>query len=289
MSHHRLRAKDPLERLALRVLRSRGWRSHRVETSVGPIHALETQGKGARGDWVLIHGFGASGYQFAPLARLLRPEVSRLLVPDLPAHGASAVPHGGMHPDTLHAGFFEAMDAMIQKPSTLVGNSMGGYAAIRFALERPEKVSRLILCSPGGAQMTEAELIEFKKVFDVVRHKDAALFVDRLLGRRSPLRHLLAFNVKARLSRPEMRTLMGLITPERLLDPAQLAQLKMPILMVWGANDGILPEYHRHFFERHLPAHAQVVVPPRVGHSPHLDAPKLLAREFLRFTENAPA
>lgn len=267
----------------LKALHLQGFVSRRVRTAVGYTHVLEAQGDGDLPPVVLLHGFAASGVQMVPLLVRLRRHVRRLLVPDMPGHGFSEVPVTGANRATLEVGLRETLDAMVQEPVVLFGNSMGGLAAIRYALERPEHVRRLVLCSPGGAAMEQSELDEFRSVFMVDSHSEAVQFVDRLLGRRSPLRHVLAVSVRRKLDRPHLGELIGSVTPEDFLLPEQLADLRMPILMVWGRNDEILPRAHRYFFVSHLPEHAHVIEPERMGHSPYLESPRELTRHILGF------
>ncbi len=271
------------ERVARRYLRMRGFVSREIETSLGTTHVLEAPGQGELPPVVLLHGFAASGTQMLPLLLRLQKSVQKLIVPDLPGHGFSAEPSGGLESDGLRSGLFETLDAVIDEPVVLFGNSMGGYAAITYALERRALVQRLILCSPGGAGMQQAELDEFRKVFDVNSHGEALQFVDRLLGKRSPARHVMAMSVRRRFTNSYLRNLMACLTPEDLLSADQLQTLDMPIMMVWGQEDQILPDHNREFFRTHLPTHAQIIEPAGLGHSPYLESPAALTRHILRF------
>lgn len=277
------------ERVARRYLRMRGFTSRDIPTSVGTAHVLEAEGTGRLPPLVLLHGFGASGVQMLPILVRLQKHSRRLLVPDLPGHGFSEVPEGGAPSAALRAGLLETLDQIVDEPMVLFGNSMGGFAAISYATERPEHVSNLILCSPGGARMAQHELDEFRTVFQVDSHKDALEFVDRLLGRRSPFRHAIALSVRRRMATPHLQALMASVTPEDLLLPDHLEALSMPILMVWGENDGILPEHNRDFFRTHLPEHAEVVEPAHLGHSPYLESPGALTQLIVRFLDGGRA
>lgn len=276
------------ERVARRYLRMRGFTSRDVQTSVGTAHVLEAPGQGSLPPLVLLHGFGASGVQMLPILVRLQRHSRRLLVPDLPGHGFSEVPKGGAMAEGLRQGLLETLDQIIDEPVVLFGNSMGGFAAITYAVERRAKVSHLILCSPGGARMAQHELDDFRRVFDVDTHADALEFVDRLLGKRSPFRHAMALSVRRRMRTPHLRALIGSVTPEDLLLPNHLSDLDMPILMVWGDRDGILPEHNREFFRAHLPEHAEIVEPAQLGHSPYLESPGALTRLILRFLSDGP-
>ncbi len=265
------------------TLRALGFQPRYFDTSIGRTHALVAQSQGPHGQLVLLHGFAASGAQFLPLLIRLKPKMSKLIVPDLPAHGFSDAPEAAMNSEGMTRGLFETLDAAIGDPVTLFGTSMGGWAALRYALARPSNVKRLILCSPGGASMNEEEIQALQQVFNVSSTDEARVFVDRLLGRRSPLRFVLAPGVQKTMSRPSFKKLLGSVEPQQLIQPEELSSLKMPILMIWGQQDGILPRTHRDFFVKNLPEHAQIVEPDGLGHSPHFDQPQMLVEHIERF------
>lgn len=273
----------PTERLARRLFHATGYTSHEVETSTGRVHYLQCVGKGTLPPIVLVHGFAASAVQLAPLVRLLRPATSLITLVDLPGHGFSEKPRGGFDTDALLQGILEALDHVIQVPAVLLGNSMGGYVALRFALRSPAKVAKLVLVSPGGAAMDQATLDEMRKPFHVRSHADALHFVDSLLGQRSKLRHLFAISARQRLSRPDLMGVLDAIRVDQLLAPTDVAGLAMPTLCVWGQGDRILPRANLEFFRAHLPGDARVVEPAGVGHSPYLEQPRALAQLVIDF------
>ena len=59
--------------------------------------------------------------------------------------------------------------------------------------------------------------------------------------------------------------------------------LTMPVLLLWGAEERVLPSSGLAFFREHLPAHARVEVVAGVGHSPQVDDCDGTARRLLAF------
>lgn len=129
-------------------------RRHRVETSLGDITVAEV-GEGPV--LVMLHGGGpgASGvsnyHQNLPaLARRFR-----VVLPDQPGFGGSYRPteddldERSITEITVDA-LFQALDALGIEEFHLLGNSLGGAAAIAMAQTRPERVTRLVLMAPGG-------------------------------------------------------------------------------------------------------------------------------------------
>lgn len=272
------------DHLARASLQARFFRSRRIRTSVGRMHMLEADGDGRLPPLVLLHGLSSNACHYWPLVWHVRPHVRRLILPDLPGHGFSDAPIGGIRSDTLAAGLRETLDAVLDEPAIIFGNSLGALAAIRYARHRPERVKGLFLCSPGGAPMQGEELTRFLDTFRMETHASAVAFVDRVFGRRHNLRHVLAWGVKQRMRHPTVRGLLAAATaPDSLLSPEDLAALKMPVSLSWGRRDGVLPREHFEFFRQHLPPHAVVHEPPHHGHSPYLEDARGVGRAIISF------
>lgn len=263
----------------------RGFRSRMVPTSFGRIHAYEGRGQGALPIGVFLHGFSASGAQFGRLMSRLTGSFQRLVAIDLPAHGLSEVPRRQVDYAALRDGLVEALDTLLPygARASIIGNSMGGFAAIRYANFRPERVESLVLVSPGGAAMAPEELDELRSLFEMENMADAIDFLDRLFAKRPPLRRLIARFLMRHMGRPQFRSLIGSLDTSILLRPEELSGLRCPTLFVWGGQDDILPPASRDFFLAHLPSHAVIRQPPEFGHSPQLEHPKPLAQLIVQF------
>ncbi|MBX3269090.1 MAG: alpha/beta hydrolase [Sandaracinaceae bacterium] len=271
------------DRVLLEGLKLRGYRSVRVPTSVGKLHAIEARGGGDLPPIVVLHGLSAAGQYYENLMSRVRPHVRRVVAPDLPGHGYSELPARGLNHDTLGAGLREGLDQLLTEPSIVFGNSLGGIAAVRYAAERPERVLGLMLAAPGGAPMDDEELTTFVDGFRLHDHKKALDFVDKLFHRPHPMRHVLAWGVRQQFGRSGIDDLLRSITPRDLLRPDELAGLEMPVFMLWGEADRVLWPEHRRFFEEHLPAHAEVHRIEEYGHVPHMSHPDCLAARLLEF------
>ncbi len=261
----------------------RGHRSRWVDTEVGRVHLLDIRGRGTLPPVVILHGFSAAGAHYAPLIFRLARHVERVIAPDLPAHGLSEVP-SNLGAGSIRDGLFAALDAVLDRPAVVVGNSMGGLAAVHYAHSRPERVAGLVLISPAGAHSSSDEVEQLRSVFRVPSHRAALEFVDRLFPRRSRLRHLYALGVRSKFRRPAMQRLLSAMEHE-IVPPEILAGLAVPTLVIWGGAERILPRTHLEFYRRHLPIHARFEEPKDFGHTPFLDRADEVAariRHFMR-------
>lgn len=111
-----------------------------------------------------LHGFTGSGLDFEPLAQNMLNELS-WCAPDLMGHGKSPVSED-LNDYTLSAHIkyldeiVKSTDFLSSSPFVLLGYSMGGRLALRYALERPELVGKLILvgATPGIENPEERKL-----------------------------------------------------------------------------------------------------------------------------------
>ncbi len=125
--------------------------------------AFKTRNKGAKGAAPIIYLHGAmsdaSVWQMlsAKLARAI-PDREGFMI-DLPGHGETTAPHHERIEDYAVA-VLEFMEARGSETAVLVGHSMGGAIAQQIAIERPEKVERLVLLATGARLGVSPQIIE---------------------------------------------------------------------------------------------------------------------------------
>lgn len=272
------------ERLGRIVLQRRGISSGHVTTPLGRLHTYDAPGKGDLPTTVLLHGLGSAATPFGQVLAHLQGHVRRIVAPDYPGHGFSL--HGGterLTPARLFESVAMALDSTVTEPAIVVGNSLGGAVALRYALERPSRVRALVLVSPAGARGTDEEWRALKASFDVRTRAQARAFLQRIYHRPPWFLELLLHELPETTARRAVRELLESATMDDAPEPEALTALKMPILLVWGRSERLLPETHFEYFSRHLPKHAVIERPDGFGHCPHFDAPRVLARRIVTF------
>ena len=110
---------------------------------------------------VLLHGGGPGATGISNFSRNVADLVGegyRVVVPDLPGFGRSTKGVDGSDPfGDLALAVRGLLDVLDIERAHLVGNSYGGAAALRLALDRPDRVDRLVLMGPGGIGTTRAK------------------------------------------------------------------------------------------------------------------------------------
>jgi pimeloyl-ACP methyl ester carboxylesterase len=271
------------ERLGRYALRRRGVRTRWLHTPLGRIHAYDVKGMGSLPTTVLLHGIGSNATPFARVLARLAPHVRRVVAPDYPGHGFSPAPRAALTPEALFDALSRALDDALDEPAIVVGNSLGGALAVHYAMARPDRVRALVLVSPAGARSTDDEWRALKGAFEFDSRAEALAFLHRVYHRTPWLARLVAHELPGAVRRRVVRDLFAAASNDHAASPEGLAALPMPVLLVWGRSERLLPDSHFHYYARHLPKHAVVERPEGFGHCPHVDAPEAMAARILEF------
>lgn len=143
---------EGLHRLAARAA---GLEQRSVQVGNTTLHYYEG-GPNHKHTLVLLHDLGDDKNAFVTAVRTLTPHY-RVILPDLPAHGANAFVDGedyslqGQHRQLQQ--FFSAITA---NRFVIGGHGLGGHLASYFAQQEPQKIEGLILLGSTGLQLTEA-------------------------------------------------------------------------------------------------------------------------------------
>jgi 2-hydroxy-6-oxonona-2,4-dienedioate hydrolase/4,5:9,10-diseco-3-hydroxy-5,9,17-trioxoandrosta-1(10),2-diene-4-oate hydrolase len=125
--------------------------SERVVTVAGKKLFVAEAGNGPA--VVMLHGGGPGASGVSNYSRNIEALARhhRVIVPDLPGYGRSAKGLDQQDPFGYLADSIRGLlDEMSINTADLIGNSLGGSAALRLALDTPDRVRRLILMGPGG-------------------------------------------------------------------------------------------------------------------------------------------
>jgi pimeloyl-ACP methyl ester carboxylesterase len=261
----------------------RGMKSRWIDAAGLRVHVYDGAGGGTLPPMVLFHGLGSAGAAFARMTSRLRPHVSRIVIPELPGHGFSARDERPITPELLLDTTTAAVDAVLDEPAVVYGNSLGGALAIKYALRRPERVKALVLVSPAGAPLPDDEWRELVAAFDVPSPREALVFLRRLYHRPPWFLALIAREFPHVLAKPAVREILESATNVHAPSPDELGSLSMPVLFLWGRSEKLLPASALRYFRAHLPPHAVVEEPEGFGHTPQFEEPDRLADRILDF------
>jgi pimeloyl-ACP methyl ester carboxylesterase len=233
---------------------------------------------------VLIHGLALDQRIWGDLPQSLS-QTHQVLTYDLRGHGRSFAPETGYSFRDLVADLNELIAALEMPNVTLIGHSLGGAVAIKFALQHPAKVSKLILAAPHVVGYTDYQ--GWPNVYRTARMIDLdqariSWETFRLFGKLedgSPEKELFLKCLK------EFPATMWLDTQAgRYIDESDLKivdKLTAPTLLLCGREDlDFLPVAK--LINAQLP-HGSLFEIPDCGHMIHLEKPEIFRRELATF------
>ncbi len=181
----------------------------------------------------------------------------RVIVPDMPGYGSSSKGINAEDPfGDLADSMLGLLDALQIERAHVMGNSLGGACALRMALDRPERVGRLVLMGPGGVGISESKptdglkrllgyyagegptLEKLRKFICEDLVYDSSWVTESLLRER--FEASIAPEVVANPPLRAPKDLEGFKRLDFLLDP-RLPALNNPTLVLWGTEDRVNP------------------------------------------------
>ncbi|MBW3634310.1 MAG: alpha/beta fold hydrolase, partial [Chloroflexi bacterium] len=237
----------------------------------GPPDAPETM--------VFLHGLGGSQSTWASVLGDFAGS-HRVAAVDLPGHGASDKPS----PDvtdysipSLAAKVGEVLEKLELTPAVLLGHSLGGATALQLALDRPKLVRGLVLVDSAGlGPEISGELLNLVES-DPSREESRRLMELYFQDRRFVLERGIDDMLAARMSPGADAAVKSIAASafsrdgQRHVLVDRLGELEIPVLVVWGEVDRVIPASHAVAATAALPA-SWLEVMEGVGHVPQVEA-----------------
>ena len=256
-----------------------------------PGFRIEYMESGSGEPLVLLHGIAADKDHWTRVAPYLTPRF-RVIAVDLPGFGESDKPMDRHYTGRDQVGYLhEIVGALGLTSFHLGGNSMGGMIAARYAAAYPGEVKSLWLLAPAGVGTGPAgelaklkpgdrvplfarSLPELEQTLLLVtsKHPYIPRAVKRVLADRAaadyPLHMKIFYEINEEwAAAPLDKTVAGLQTPTRI---------------VWGEEDRLLPVANAEQLHAVMPS-SSVLQLPGIGHVPMLEAPQVVAEDYLAF------
>ena len=191
---------------------------------------------------VLVHGLGGRAEDWAELMPQLVRDHHHVYALDLPGYGRSQWPRNAQYSIPELSGAVEAfMNNMRLEKTDLGGWSMGGWIAMRVALDEPQRIRRLVIFDSAGLKF---DLNWDTSLFEPDTPQKLRALDDLLMPTPPPavpgFVERAIFRYVKRHGWVVRRNMNSLLTQKDLLD-GQLGALKMPMLIVWGKQDHLIP------------------------------------------------
>ncbi len=240
---------------------------------------------------VLIHGLAASLYSWRYTIVPLAQAGFRVIAFDNRGFGFSDKPAQGYANATYAGVLFGLLDSLGVSDAVLVGHSMGGAIAAEAALMRPDRARGLVLVDAAGLGVRWPFMLRVARwpvvgaLFNGLRGRSAtARILKALYADPSRITNQDVDQYYAPLAEPGFgRSLRGVLREFR-FDGLQgrLGQIQTPTLVMWGAQDGLIPATVGHAMVSGL-GHAALERFSGVGHALPEEAPAVFNRALLTF------
>ena len=238
---------------------------------------------------LLIHGFPHDHALWEPQLDGLQ-DAARVIAPDLRGFGLVEEIPQVMTMDDYAADIKALLDQLGIEKAVIGGLSMGGYVALAFAANYPEALRGLVLCNTravadneqaragryataqkaldeGMVPIAEAMLPKMISERSALANPDLSMAVENLIARQSP--EAVAAAARGMAIRPDRTTV--------------LADIKVPVLVITGSADTLIPPAESEAMASKIPD-CEVVVIPNVAHLSNLEDPEAFnaaVRKFL--------
>jgi pimeloyl-ACP methyl ester carboxylesterase len=275
------------------------WRRHLRQLDIdGTAVNLVDYGEGSPGKHpvVLIHGLGGCWQNWLENIRPIADAGRRVVALDLPGFGYSEMPRE----EISISGYGRCINAVCDELDlgevVFAGHSMGAFSACETAIQFPERVERIVLISSAGmttSDLAHQPILAGARVVAALGTRAAAssrqVVVRKRLRRplyasfiRYPdlIRTDFLFEITQGSGRPgfhpALTAIFGYDFRER------LPEIGVPVLILWGSDDMLVPDSDAGEFERLIPDSRKVVLED-TGHSAMMERPQTVNELILEF------
>jgi pimeloyl-ACP methyl ester carboxylesterase len=255
---------------------------------------------------VLLHGIGSDSRTWHPVIPGLVARGYRVIAPDFLGHGASAKPRADYSLGGFANGLRDLLTILDIDAATIVGHSFGGGVAMQFAYQYPERTDRVMLVGSGGLGRDVHPLLRGLTLPGASFALAVAVTTPFRQSGGLALRVLHKVGVPGAVDLAELATVYTTLTGSEarraflhvlraavdwrgqvvtMVDRSYLAA-GMPICVVWGTRDSVIPATHAAVARDVLPG-ARIELFERAGHFPHRHDPTRFVDvldEFVRQT-----
>lgn len=251
-------------------------------------------GDAANPKLVFLHGIMGFASNWRTIARQLDDRFQILLF-DQRGHGKSFHPSTGYSASDYAGDLLGILDALKWETCSLVGHSMGGRVAVQAASQAPDRVEKLVVVDVGPQLDMQSMLVVEEQLNSVPTpfesRDEAREFFDTTFLQRygsEMLKQFFYANLEEKADgqfhwKFSKQAILETLWKARTLDQAQqFAELRMPTLLVRGANSTHLPQ---DMFDEVLAQNPNIQgsVIKGAGHWVHAEKPEQMLEELQRF------
>lgn len=241
---------------------------------------------------LLIHGFPLNSQMWASQLEDLA-EIVRVIAPDLRGFGHSDSVSGAYSVSMLADDCADLLSYLnVATPFVVCGLSMGGYIALEFYRRYPEHVAGLILAATRAGADSAAGKLNRDKAAQLAKEEGATAVSDGMLakllapGKYESEPELVEY-VQDVMGTASLNGVVGALMAmkDRPDSSPMLGNIDVPVLIIHGAEDQIIPVSEAKAMAEAIP-NAELVIVPGAGHLPNLEEPDTFNDAVIDFLQD---
>lgn len=236
---------------------------------------------------VLVHGIAGSTLLWQANLSAIGAR-HKVFAVDLPGHGRSGTPGGRYDIGLFTRSLLGFLDACGLEKVVLAGHSLGGHVCLKLALERPERVAKLVLIDSGGLG-PEIDVGFLKPLLSGITREATETMLRGLFANPAMVNRSMVDATFEALSRPgtweAVRSAVESAVPRGIQVESlaeRLSELRVPVLIAWGGKDGVIPLARGREAYSSIPG-SELWIAENAGHCPQIEAASEFNDRLLKF------
>lgn len=243
---------------------------------------------------ILIHGIGASRYDWAQLMPEMADAGYQVIAPDLPGHGDSHKPEdpGDYHIEAIYTRLFAWMESLeIDQPFMMVGHSLGGYLSLLHSARAPDQVRGLVLIDPLYTPKQLAPVLQVLRQRPAIGIRAIKVvpewLINAILGWDPSSARYFSPQIRQQIANDYKRASPHFLNITRDIPDLSeiISRISAPTQVIWGQHDLTLRPASFQSITRMLPNAVGKSI-PQAGHQPHIGRPDVVNRVILDFSNS---
>ena len=234
---------------------------------------------------VLLHGLGGMAERWLPVIPLFSSKY-RVIAPDLPGFGLSDKPQIDYTQDLFKKVALGLLESLDLEGVSLVGTSLGGEIVAECAAEQSPLIKNAVMVCPAGTMKKSTPALDAYIMAALYpNHESVRLAYQMMAGKGVEVSEAAVENFIVNMTRSNTKmaflsTLLGMKNSPPIT--GKLGMIKVPVLLIWGSEDKMIPFEHSNDFVSSIPQ-CKFVVMKGCGHAPYEDRPAEFSRHVMEF------
>lgn len=236
---------------------------------------------------ILLHGFLESKEIWEQFSKELSSLFTVIAI-DLPGHGESELVAETHSMPLMAECVVEVLKQEKIEKTVIVGHSMGGYVAVQFASDYPDRVSGLVFFHSHAAADSEEAKENRRRTINIVQQNKGG-FIRQFIPDLFDQKHVESYSAQIET----LQSAAARMTPESIIAALSgmrdreahfkyLLLSEIPVLFIIGKQDSRMP-YNQILAQAIIPSHSEVLLLEDVGHMGYIEAPVVTLKAVKHF------